>query len=244
MNSIAKPVSIATPGPEEENLVEVDASASSSTATTSARKRRKVSFAPNPPTSQKDTSSQASPSKETSSTSRRSTRLSRLKDDSEDVNLVEANVAQTKSLVENKVSHSDAMMKLSMTDLDARMTRSKLAAAQEVGGSDDESASSTISSITSGCSHSPLNSDVTVKRRPGRPLGVKNKKGSKKDTKTELEKQLAQPMDSGEIESFDADNLAIAVEFLSKHPVDVQDGGKRRKRRRRIAEVKEATARG
>jgi len=198
---------------------------SPSTSSMAARKKRKVSFAPSPLSSE-DSVSMSSPSKD-HSPSRRSARLSRLKETSENPNV-------PKSMVDGKAGTSMEVPKTIKESLDSRITRSRSAivSSQQEGqnqNSDDESmcsSISTVSSITSSCSYLSGGNEL-VKRKPGRPPGAKNKKGPKKGSEMALDKE----------------SLAIAAEFLKKYPIEAPIAGKRR-RRRKPAEVREGTAQG
>lgn len=180
----------------EENRKDTDISAttspspsSSSSSLVATRKKRKVSFAPNPLKSLDNSSVQLPPPKEQPSSSRRSTRiLSRLNDTSESTsaNVVEISRASTElvGVTQPSLSTSDSANKApSMTESpETRKTRSQSSAValpqivlpQDVVPSDEESVCSSVSSATSS-SCSPLRGDGRNSKRRGRPRGSKNR---------------------------------------------------------------------
>ena len=198
----------------DDKCSEMEAMVPSPSTSVVTRKKRKVSFAPSPLSSE-DSVSLSSPSKD-NSPSRRSARLSRLKESSDGPKAC-TSVEEAKNLLDS-----------------SRMTRSRSAIAisqQEGQNSDDESICSSVSTVSSIASSSSYTSGggEFVKRKPGRPPGAKNKKGYKKCIPGEM--------------VLDEESVAVATEFLKKYPPDTPKVGKRR-RKRKPAEVREGKAQG
>ncbi len=194
------------------------------------RKKRKVSFAPSPMSSEDSFSQSSSPSKD-NSPNRRSARLSRLRDSCEELLLSKSQLTMPKTVGDKSFSSSETARKLREI-LDTRVTRSKVAAAsvsQEVA-TDEESVSSTVSSLASYSSISLVTSEV--KRKPGRPPGAKGKK--KKELESVSAKQLAQPPIKGEEEAL-GDKIK---DYLSLYPIE------RKRRRKKSVQIKESKAQG